>query len=74
MRAWLARYAVGPGWIAARPAPESLDTIARLFGGGSGSLADHATSVSLVNARAMLVWRTYELPSPESLADMLNQA
>ncbi|HEY9065420.1 MAG TPA: SCO family protein [Burkholderiaceae bacterium] len=74
MRAWLARFAAGPGWIAARTAPEGLDAIARLFGAGSGSLADHATSVSLINTRAMLVWRTYDLPSPESLADMLNRA
>ncbi|MEY2893525.1 MAG: hypothetical protein RJA98_3433 [Pseudomonadota bacterium] len=75
MSAWLARFQAGPGWLAARPAPEGMDTVARLFGAsGNGALTDHATEVSIVNARAMLVWRSYALPSPESLADMLNQA
>lgn len=74
MRAWLARWNAGPGWLAARPNPESMDTVARLFGSANGSLADHATQVSLVNPAGMLVWRTYELPSPETLAGMLNQA
>lgn len=76
MRAWLSKFQAGPGWIAARPMPEGLDTIQRLFGvsNGGGALADHATAVSIVNQRASLVWRTYELPSPETLADMLNQA
>jgi protein SCO1/2 len=75
MSAWLARFQAGPGWLAARPSPEGMDTVRRLFGAnGNGGLTDHATEVSIVNARAMLVWRTYELPSPQSLADMLNQA
>jgi protein SCO1 len=74
MRAWLARWDARPGWIAARPAPESMDVVARLFGAANGSLADHATQVSIVNAGGLLIWRTYELPSAEALADMLNQA
>jgi len=76
LRNWLARFKAKPGWMAARPAPESLDTIWRLFGASRGStvLADHATEVSIINARGNLIWRTYELPSPESLAEMLNQA
>ncbi|MEY2842857.1 MAG: hypothetical protein RI920_894 [Pseudomonadota bacterium] len=76
MRNWLARFKAKPGWVVARPAPESLDTIWRLFGTSRGStvLADHATEVSIINARGNLIWRTYELPSPESLAEMLNQA
>jgi protein SCO1/2 len=75
MSAWLARFQAGPGWLAARPAPEGMDTVRRLFGAnGNGGLTDHATEVSIVNARAQLVWRTYELPSPQSLAEMLNQA
>lgn len=75
MSAWLARFQAGPCWLAARPAPEGMDTVRRLFGAnGTGGLTDHATEVSIVNARAQLVWRTYELPSPQSLAEMLNQA
>lgn len=75
MSAWLARFQAAPGWLAARPAPEGLETVQRLFGAnGNGSLTDHATEVSIVNARAQLVWRTHELPSPQSLAEMLNQA
>jgi protein SCO1/2 len=74
LRAWLARYQLQPGWIAASPDPVALDTVQDLFGGGRGGLADHATEVSIVNRRAELVWRTYELPSPESLADILGRS
>jgi protein SCO1 len=77
LRAWLGRFKAKPGWIAARPAPEGLDTLRRLFGSnaaGKNSLADHATEVSVINKRGNLIWRTYELPSPETLAEMLNTA
>jgi protein SCO1/2 len=74
LRAWLARFQSQPGWIAASPDPAALDTVQDLFGGGRGGLADHATEVSIVNRRAELVWRTYELPSPETLADMLGRS
>lgn len=76
MRAWLARFQAGPGWIAARPTPEGLATLQRFFGVGEGrdALTNHAAEVVLVNKRAEAIWRTYELPSPETLAGMLNKA
>lgn len=71
LRAWLQRFDAGPGWIAASPRPEDLDAVLNMAGSTRG-IESHATRVDLVSPRAELIWRTYELPSPESIVALLR--
>jgi protein SCO1/2 len=74
MSAWLARFHARPGWIAAAPELRDVDGLQALFGGGLTGLDNHSTQVQVIDRRGMLIWRTYELPSAESVADILRRA
>ncbi|WP_423762984.1 SCO family protein [Burkholderia sp. NLJ2] len=74
MRAWLARFDARPGWIAAAPELQDVDALQALFGGGLTGLDNHSTQVQVVDRAGALIWRTYELPSAESVADILRRA
>ncbi|ABC34767.1 SCO family protein [Burkholderia thailandensis] len=74
MRAWLARFGARPGWIAAAPELKDVDALQAFFGGGRTGLDNHSTQVQMIDRRGELVWRTYELPSPETLAALLGRA
>lgn len=74
MRAWLARFDARPGWIAAAPELKDVDVLQALFGGGLTGLDNHSTQVQIVDRAGALIWRTYELPSAESVADILRRA
>jgi len=74
LHSWLARFHAGAGWLAARPAVEDLDVLQSAFGNTRDPLTSHSTQVQIVDRTARLVWRTNELPSPESIADVLLAA
>jgi protein SCO1 len=72
LSAWLARFDARPGWVAAAPALRDVDAVQRLFGGGLTGLDNHSTQVQVIDRDGRLIWRTYELPSAESVAAMLR--
>lgn len=71
LRDWLAQFGAGPEWVAATPRAEDLDRVAAFFGSGRDGLTTHATEVGIVDRQGRLVWRTSELPAPESIASLL---
>jgi protein SCO1/2 len=73
MSAWLRRFKAQDGWIAAAPDPRDLDRILELFGQGRNAVESHSTQVNIINRQGELVWRTPQLPSAESIADLLRR-
>ena len=74
MREWLARFDAGPGWIGALPRAADLNSLLNFFGASGDVLTSHATQVQIIDRRGQLVWRTNELPSPQSVARLLELA
>lgn len=73
MRNWLQRFGAHAGWIAAAPQVEDLDRLLELLGQGRDAVESHATQVNIINRRGELVWRTQQLPSADSIADLLQK-
>jgi protein SCO1/2 len=73
MRTWLKRFDAHDGWIAVAPDPKDLDRLLELFGQGRNAVESHATQVNIINRRGELVWRTQQLPSADSIADILRK-
>jgi len=73
LRKWLARYHARPGWIAATLLSGDVETIRSFFGDGAQAIANHSTRVQIINRRGEWIWRTFDLPSPESIADILQK-
>jgi protein SCO1/2 len=73
MRSWLKRFDAHDGWIAVAPDPDDLDRLLELFGQGRNAVESHATVVNIVNRQGELVWRTRELPSADTIADILRK-
>ncbi len=71
LRAWLKKFRARDGWIAAAPKSTDLDGLLALFGQGRIGIENHVTQVSIINRRSELIWRTFELPSADSIADIL---
>jgi protein SCO1/2 len=71
MREWLARFHARSGWVAAAPAATELDRLLEVFGQGRNAVENHATQVNIVDRSGQLVYRTPQLPSAESVADIL---
>jgi protein SCO1/2 len=74
MRAWLARFGAQPGWLAAAPELSDIDAVQALFADGANRLDNHSTQVQIIDRQGQLIWRTYELPSPETIAKILTHA
>jgi protein SCO1/2 len=73
MSSWLQRFDAHAGWIAVAPDPKDLDRLLELFGQGRNAVESHATEVNIVDRRGELVWRTRELPSADTIADILRR-
>ena len=73
MRSWLQRFDAHDGWIAVAPDSKDLDRLLELFGQGRNPVESHATQVNIIDRRGELVWRTRELPSADSIADILRK-
>jgi protein SCO1/2 len=73
LRAWLKKFHAREGWIAAAPDIKDLDKFLALFGQGRNAVENHATQVNIINRRGELIWRTAELPSADSIADILRR-
>jgi protein SCO1/2 len=73
MRSWLKRFDAHDGWIAVAPDPGDLDRLLELFGQGRNAVESHATQVNIINRQGELVWRTRELPSADTIADILRK-
>jgi protein SCO1/2 len=76
LQAWLRQFHAEPGWMAARPDPPDLSAIQSFLGNGRdgiGSLVAHATEVQIIDRRGALVWRTNELPAPESIVELMRR-
>ena len=69
---WLQRFHGRPGWIAAAPRIEDLPAIRSFFGDGDRAVGNHITQVQIIDRNGALIWRTFDLPSPESIASMLR--
>jgi protein SCO1/2 len=72
MSAWLRRFHAGPNWIAAAPAAADVSKLNTIFGKSADS-ADHSTQVQILDRDGRLVWRTFELPTPEEIALVLQK-
>jgi protein SCO1/2 len=73
MRAWLARFDAHDGWIAVAPRPADLNRLLELFGQGRNAVENHATQVNIIDRRGNLVFKTQQLPSADSIAELLRQ-
>ncbi len=73
MRAWLDRFAARDGWIAVAPQPKDLDRLLDVFGQGRDAVESHATQVNIIDRKGDLVFRTPELPSADSIANILRR-
>jgi protein SCO1/2 len=73
MRNWLRRFDARAGWIAVAPEARDLDTLLDLFGQGRNAVESHATQVNIISRRGELIWRTPQLPSADSIADILRK-
>jgi protein SCO1/2 len=73
MQAWLGRFGAREGWIAAAPQAADLDRLLDLFGEGPAAVARHTTQVNIIDRRGELIFRTRELPSADSIADLLRK-
>lgn len=73
MRRWLERFDARDGWIAAAPSLEDLGVIWDVFGQGRNAVENHTTQVNIIDRRGRLIFRTPQLPSPESIADLLTK-
>jgi protein SCO1/2 len=73
MRAWLKRFDARDGWIAVAPEASDLNALLDLFGQGRNAVESHATQVNIINRRGELIWRTPQLPSADSIADILRK-
>jgi protein SCO1/2 len=74
LRAWLERFEAGEGWLAAVPETGALPELLRFFGMRAAALTSHATQVGIIDRHAALIWRTNELPSAQSVANLLRAA
>jgi protein SCO1/2 len=73
LREWLARFEARDGWFGAVPRPADLPILRAFFGSATDSLTSHATQVQIVDRAGQLVWRTNELPSPQSVTRLLQR-
>ena len=74
LRAWLKRFGARHAWVGAVPEADDLQQVLGSFGQQQSTLAGHATQVNISNRQGELIWRTGELPPPESIADILRRA
>jgi protein SCO1/2 len=73
LAAWLRRFGAQAGWTAVAPKPSDLNRLLELFGQGRQAVENHATQVSIIDRRGQLVFKTQQLPSAESIADLLRK-
>jgi protein SCO1/2 len=73
LRAWLARYDAHDGWFAVAPRPADLNQVLELFGQGRNAVESHVTQVNIIDRRGNLVFKTQQLPSADSIAELLRQ-
>jgi len=73
MRAWLRRFDARAGWTAVAPDVKDLTVLLDFFGQGGNALENHATQVNIVDRSGSLVFRTQELPSADSIANILRK-
>jgi protein SCO1/2 len=74
LRGWLKHFGARRDWIGAAPEVNDLPQVLGSFGQQQTTLAGHATQVNISNRQGELIWRTGELPPPESIADILRKA
>jgi protein SCO1/2 len=73
LRDWLGRFHARGGWVAAAPAFAQLDRLLEVFGQGRNAVENHATQVNIIDRGGQLVYRTPQLPSADSVADILRR-
>lgn len=72
LREWLARFEARDGWFGVVPRAEDLGIVRAFLGNSTDSLASHATQVQIIDRAGQLIWRTNELPSPQSVTRLLQ--
>jgi protein SCO1/2 len=73
MQGWLERFGARKGWIAATPQASDLNRLLDVFGQGRSAVESHGTQVNIIDRRGELVFRTSEMPSADSIADILRR-
>ncbi len=73
LHAWLGKFHARSGWIAAAPRMNDLPLLRKFFGDDGRAVANHNTRVQIINRRGELIWRTFDFPSSDSIAGIINQ-
>ena len=70
---WLEQFHAREGWIAAVPRTQDVAAIRTFFGDGGRELGKHITQVQIIDRTGALIWRTFDLPSANSIAAILRK-
>ena len=73
LQQWLVRFRARPGWVAAAPRIEDLAAIRSFFGDGGRAVGNHTTQVHIIDRHGAWIWRTFDLPSADSIAAILQK-
>lgn len=73
LRKWLEQFHAREGWIAAVPQAKDVAAIRSFFGDGGRELGNHITQVQIIDRNGALIWRTFDMPSANSIAEILRK-
>ena len=74
LRAWLQRFGADPArWSAAIATSKDLDRLLDFMRGRAGGIDRHTPQVYLFDAQARLTYRSADLPSAGSVADLMRR-
>ena len=73
LRKWLEQFHAREGWVAAVPQSKDVAAIRTLFGDGGRDIGNHITQVQIIDRNGALIWRTFDLPSADSIAAILRK-
>ena len=70
---WLEQFHAREGWVAAVPQAKDVVAIRTFYGDGGRELGNHITQVQIIDRNGALIWRTFDLPSANSIAAILRK-
>jgi protein SCO1 len=73
LRKWLEQFHAREGWVAAVPRTKDVAAIRTFFGDGGREVGNHITQVQIIDRNGALIWRTFDLPSANSIAAILRK-
>ena len=71
LKAWLERFGARRRWKALSPAEADLAGVRAFFDQASSIGEIHSTAIHLIDRNGFLVWRTFDLPAANDVANLL---